>query len=146
MAKEYVAYGNLGSYKPGDTVNPTDWDAEQWAYMVDHEMVVPKNSPNDPNVLEENARTQAQQAAAEQTAAESGGSILAGDAGPQSVKVQEGMKAHEEAGKAAPAEDAGKASGDTGQKPTPQVGAKSGTETKPSSPATPPKASEKKEG
>lgn len=55
MAKEYVAYGELGGYKPGDVVNPTDWDRETWNYMVEHEVVVPKNSPNDPNVLEEQA-------------------------------------------------------------------------------------------
>jgi hypothetical protein len=53
MAKEYVAYTRLGSYSPGDVVDPSAYSAEQWQYMVVHDVVVPRNSPNDPNVLEE---------------------------------------------------------------------------------------------
>jgi hypothetical protein len=91
MAKEYVAYGQLGGYEPGDVVNPMDWDEETWAYMVDHEVVVPKNSPSDPKVLEE----QAQQAAAE--AAQPQTSLLDQDTGTQSPKVQAGMEARKAA-------------------------------------------------
>jgi hypothetical protein len=54
VAKEFVAYTALGDYQPGDVVNPGNWSEEEWAYMVEHEVVVPKNSPNDPNVLKEN--------------------------------------------------------------------------------------------
>jgi hypothetical protein len=67
MAKEYVAYGELGGYKPGDTVNPASWDLEQWKYMVEHQVVVPKNSQNDPAVLAEAAAEQ-RDAIAEQSA------------------------------------------------------------------------------
>src|SRR5688500_84965 len=53
--KEYVAYTPLGSYQPGDTVNPRDSPLQEWQYMDEHTVVVPKNSADDPNVLEETA-------------------------------------------------------------------------------------------
>lgn len=59
--KEYVAYTPLGNYAPGDVVNPADWPLEEWTYMVEHEVVVVKNSPNDPNVLAEQAEEKAEE-------------------------------------------------------------------------------------
>jgi hypothetical protein len=54
--KEYVAYTDLGDKgHTGEVVNPANWSLEEWKYMVEHQVVVPKNSPNDPNVLEEQA-------------------------------------------------------------------------------------------
>jgi hypothetical protein len=52
--KEYVAYTPLENkgYAPGDVVDPSNWSAEEWRYMVEHAVVVPKNSPDDPNVLQ----------------------------------------------------------------------------------------------
>jgi hypothetical protein len=82
MATEYVAYTALGSCEPGDVVNPANWSAEEWRYMVEHEVVVPKNSPNDPNVL-----AQATGAAGHEAA------LLNPDA-PVSAAVQEALDAH----------------------------------------------------
>jgi hypothetical protein len=82
MAKEYVAYTALGSCAPGDVVDPANWDAEQWRYMVEHEVVVPKNSPNDPTVL-----AQATGGAGHEAA------LLNPDA-PVSPEVQEALDAH----------------------------------------------------
>jgi len=85
MAKEYVAYTALGSCAPGDVVNPANWSAEEWRYMVEHEVVVPKNSPNDPTVL-----AQATSGAGHEEA------LLNPDA-PVSAEVQEALDAHTEA-------------------------------------------------
>lgn len=84
-AKKYVAYTELGQYKPGDVVNPTNWGPEEWRYMVEHEVVVPQNSPNDPNVLAEKSSTSDRK-----DIPETPGSV--------SPQVSEAMKAYEAAG------------------------------------------------
>jgi hypothetical protein len=132
--KEYVAYGELGSYKPGDTVNPADWSLEQWQYMVDHQVVVPKNSQNDPAVLEEAAAEQ-RDAIAEQSAQND-----------QPRQLSEAEKAHKAAteGKSADEDADAKsdAKSDDKEEPAPSdnKGAKDGTEGTNAPSPTPPAA------
>jgi hypothetical protein len=137
--KEYVAYGELGAYKPGDVVNPADWDLEQWKYMVEHQVVVPKNSQNDPNVLEE-AAAEARDTIAEQSAqndqpAQLSAAELAHKAATSGSSDTKDEKSSAD-DKPEPTPDAGdtttKAAGDTGtNKPSPTPPAD-----KPPAPAT----------
>jgi len=88
MAKEYVAYTELGGIKPGDPVDPGAYDLETWKYMVEHEVVVPKNSKNDPNVLAEQAEEN--KAAEEDITGADGGAV-------QSAKLSAAEEAHKAA-------------------------------------------------
>jgi len=88
MAKTYVAYTELGGIKPGDEVDPSAYDLETWKYMVEHEVVVPKNSANDPKVLAEVAEEK--KAATEDITGADGGAV-------QSAKLSAAEEAHKAA-------------------------------------------------
>jgi hypothetical protein len=131
--KEYVAYTQLGRYNSGDVVNPNDWSDEEWKYMVDHDMVVPKNSPNDPAVLQQE-REEKEAEEAEERAAEIPGV-------GESAKIKAGMEAKQAAGPSdEPKKKETEASAGEAKKPEPKTGAGAKPPEPPSSPTV------KKEG
>jgi hypothetical protein len=124
--KEYVAYTQLGKYDPGDVVDPNDFGDAQWAYFVEYDVVVPKNSPNDPNVLTEMLQ------AATTAASEAEGPSIPQEA--VSAKVQEGMKAKAAAAESGSSPKEEPKAATTASKPTPKP------------PEPPPSPTVKKEG
>jgi hypothetical protein len=124
VAKEYVAYTQLGEgCPPGTVVNPANWDLEQWKYMVDHQVVVPKNSQNDPNVLAEAAAEQ-RDTIAEQSAQND-----------QPAQLSEAEKAHKAA-------LAGQSSSDEDEEPDPERKTATSEPKEPAPDANKPKAAD----